>query len=155
MDKVSYSFHWIWSKRYLKSWNPNTIFFLISFDRDGDGFILVYSVKSRGTFERVERFHRQVLRVKDFDTVPLILVGNRQPQSTAREVSVEEGYHMGRRLRCRFIEVDARSGLNVESAFYSVVRLIRARREQVGLAIILYSLSYGTMIYREITSLQN
>jgi len=97
--------------------------------RDGEGFLLVYSISSRSTFERVERFREQIFRVKDHENVPLMLVGNKCDKVTEREVSREEGYHMARRLCCDFIETSAKTCVNVERSFYSVVRMIRARKE--------------------------
>jgi len=59
--------------------------------RDGEGLLLVYSISSRSTFERVERFREQIGRVKETDMVPIILVGNKCDRVTEREVSREEG----------------------------------------------------------------
>jgi GTPase KRas protein len=97
--------------------------------RDGEGFLLVYSISSRSTFERVERFRDQIFRVKDVDNVPLMLVGNKCDKVTEREVSREEGYAMAKRLSCDFIETSAKTCVNVERSFYSVVRMIRANRD--------------------------
>ena len=97
--------------------------------RDGEGFLLVYSISSRSTFERVERFRSQIIRVKDAEGVPLILVGNKCDKVTEREVSREEGYQMARSLNCDFIETSAKTCVNVERSFYTVVRMIRATRE--------------------------
>lgn len=97
--------------------------------RDGEGFLLVYSISSRSTFERVERFRDQIFRVKDVETVPIILVGNKCDKITEREVSREEGFQMARHLRCDFIETSAKTCVNVERSFYTVVRTIRANRE--------------------------
>ncbi|KAI9484594.1 putative small G-protein Ras2 [Zychaea mexicana] len=97
--------------------------------RDGEGFLLVYSISSRSTFERVERFRDQIFRVKDVNQVPLILVGNKCDKVTEREVSREEGLQMARRLRCEFTETSAKTCVNVERSFYSVVRMIRATRD--------------------------
>ncbi|KAI9320650.1 small GTPase superfamily [Dichotomocladium elegans] len=97
--------------------------------RDGEGFLLVYSITSRSTFERVERFRDQIFRVKEVDRVPLILVGNKCDKVTEREVSREEGFQMGRRLNCEFIETSAKTCVNVERSFYTVVRNIRLSRE--------------------------
>ncbi|RHZ76323.1 hypothetical protein Glove_199g44 [Diversispora epigaea] len=72
--------------------------------RDGEGFLLVYSISSRSTFERVERFYDQILRVKDTESVPIMLVGNKCDKITEREVSREEGMNMAKRLKCEFIE---------------------------------------------------
>lgn len=42
--------------------------------RDGEGFLLVYSITSKSTFERVDRFKEQILRVKDTNSAPMVLV---------------------------------------------------------------------------------
>ncbi|CAG8434764.1 2236_t:CDS:2 [Funneliformis mosseae] len=77
--------------------------------RDGEGFLLVYSISSRSTFERVERFRDQITRVKDTEQVPLMLVGNKCDKITEREVSREEGMNMARKLKCEFIESSAKT----------------------------------------------
>ncbi|CAI2168974.1 11796_t:CDS:2 [Funneliformis geosporum] len=69
----------------------------------------VYSISSRSTFERVERFRDQITRVKDTDQVPLMLVGNKCDKITEREVSREEGMNMSRKLKCEFIESSAKT----------------------------------------------
>ncbi|KAI8870584.1 ras-domain-containing protein [Ramicandelaber brevisporus] len=96
--------------------------------REGEGFLLVYSITARSTFERLTRFRDQIMRVKDADYVPLILVGNKCDKLHEREVSQAEGYAMARRLSCEFVETSAKECINVEHAFFSVVRMIRAQR---------------------------
>lgn len=93
--------------------------------RDGEGFLLVYSITSRSTFERVERYRDQILRVKDNEDTPMILVGNKADKLNEREVSREEGVVMARKLNADFIEASAKACINVEKAFYQLVRLIR------------------------------
>ncbi|KAF0508291.1 small G-protein Ras2 [Gigaspora margarita] len=97
--------------------------------RDGEGFLLVYSISSRSTFERVERFHDQIARVKDSKTFPLMLVGNQCDKLTEREVSREEGMNLARRFKCDFMESSAKTCVNVERSFYGVVKMIRKDRE--------------------------
>jgi GTPase SAR1 family protein len=45
--------------------------------RTGQGFLVVYSVTSRSSFEEATAIHEQMLRVKDSDHVPMVLVGNK------------------------------------------------------------------------------
>jgi GTPase KRas protein len=45
--------------------------------RTGQGFLLVYSVTSRASFEEVNIFRDQIMRVKESSSVPLVLVGNK------------------------------------------------------------------------------
>ncbi|MCO5565547.1 hypothetical protein L7F22_019221 [Adiantum nelumboides] len=102
--------------------------------REGEGFLLVYSIADRATFERVERFREQISRVKDTEpqSVPIMLVGNKCDKVNAREVSRDEGQALAQRLGCRFVESSAKTCVNVEKAYYTVVRMIREQREGVA-----------------------
>ena len=45
--------------------------------RSGEGFLLVFSVIDRNSYEEIYKFHKQILRVKDRDEFPMILVANK------------------------------------------------------------------------------
>ena len=45
--------------------------------RSGEGFLLVFSLADRRSFEDAARFHKEILRVKDRDEFPVMLVGNK------------------------------------------------------------------------------
>jgi GTPase KRas protein len=123
--------------------------------RDGEGFVLVYSISSRSSFTRIPRFHNQILRVKESASagnspmanyggaggmysaqppaspaanVPIMLVGNKSDRVTEREVSTQEGHSLARELGCEFVEASAKNCVNVERAFFEVVRLLRRQR---------------------------
>ena len=55
--------------------------------RTGEGFLMVYSITSRQSFEEIQTFQQQILRVKDRDYFPMILVGNKCDLDQEREVS--------------------------------------------------------------------
>lgn len=55
--------------------------------RTGEGFLLVYSIASRQSFEEIMMFQQQILRVKDKDYFPIILVGNKCDLEEERQVS--------------------------------------------------------------------
>lgn len=55
--------------------------------RTGEGFLLVYSITSRQSFEEILTFQQQILRVKDKDYFPIIIVGNKCDLDAEREVS--------------------------------------------------------------------
>lgn len=118
--------------------------------RDGEGFVLVYSISSRSSFTRIQKFHHQIQRVKESSAsspsfpgspisqsmvvnsgmVPVMLVGNKSDRVTEREVSTQEGHALARELGCEFVEASAKNCVNVEKAFYDVVRLLRRQRQQ-------------------------
>ena len=126
--------------------------------RDGEGFVLVYSISSRSSFTRIPRFHNQILRVKEsagagaaanapnysnthhiyqappgspppVGNVPIMLVGNKSDRVTEREVSTQEGQALARELGCQFVEASAKNCVNVEKAFFEVVRELRRQRD--------------------------
>ena len=45
--------------------------------RSGQGFLCVYSITNHGSFEEIAAFREQILRVKDADRVPMVIVGNK------------------------------------------------------------------------------
>ena len=55
--------------------------------RTGEGFLLVYSITSRQSFEEIMTFQQQILRVKDKDYFPIIVVGNKCDLGGERQVS--------------------------------------------------------------------
>jgi len=59
--------------------------------RLSDSFILVYSIASRYTFDELPRLRGQVLRCKDSDAVPMVLVGSMCDMERDRLVSKSEG----------------------------------------------------------------
>ncbi|CAI6100965.1 hypothetical protein V2G26_021479 [Clonostachys chloroleuca] len=95
------------------------------FIRPGEGFLLVYSITSKHSFEEIKLFQHRILRVKEKDSFPIIVVGNKCDLEGERAVLIEEGEQLARQFGCRFIETSAKSGANVEKAFYDIVREIR------------------------------
>ncbi|KAI4240269.1 MAG: hypothetical protein L6R40_005205 [Gallowayella cf. fulva] len=118
--------------------------------RDGEGFVLVYSITSRASFSRIRKFHSQIQRVKDSSSAgsptasylsspitaapsgaqaPVMLVGNKSDRVTEREVSTQEGSALAKEMGCDFVEASAKNCINVEKAFYEVVRSLRRQRQ--------------------------
>merc|ERR1711997_254883 len=93
--------------------------------RSGEGFLLVFSLADRASFEEIYKFHKQVLRVKDRDEFPMLIVGNKADLSAHRAVSSEECQNMAKQLKTPYIESSAKNRMNVDQAFYELVRLIR------------------------------
>ncbi|KAF8350232.1 ras family-domain-containing protein [Amanita rubescens] len=92
--------------------------------REGQGFILVYSIASRATFNRLEGFRQSMRRVKRGDPI-FMLVGNKCDKVQEREVTREEGAALARQFGCEFIETSAKTSQNVERVFTNLVRALR------------------------------
>jgi len=97
--------------------------------REGQGFILVYSIAQRQSFERLEVFRQLMLRVKRNRPI-FVLVGNKCDKTYEREVSREEGAALARSFGCEFLETSAKTSHNVERLFMNLVRALRATRQQ-------------------------
>lgn len=60
--------------------------------------------------------------------VPIMLVGNKSDRIIEREVSTQEGAAKARELGCEFVEASAKNCVNVEKAFFDVVRMLKRQR---------------------------
>ncbi|KAJ7069472.1 small GTPase superfamily [Mycena amicta] len=99
------------------------------FIREGQAFILVYSIASQSTFNRLEGFHQLAQRVKKPPPI-LMLVGNKCDIVSEREVSKDEGAALARRFGCEFVETSAKTAQNVDRVFTSLVRALRATQPE-------------------------
>lgn len=98
--------------------------------RTGEGFLLVYAINSRNSLEELSSFYEQIIRVKDDEHVPLVIVGNKCDLELERQVSYEEGFNLAKKFGAKFLETSAKQRINVEEAFYDLVRTIKSKQQQ-------------------------
>jgi len=98
--------------------------------RDGKGFLLVYNITSRPTFDEVSNLYDKILRTKDTDKVPIVLVGNKCDLKEERQVSYEEGKALADGWGCPFYETSAKKKINNETCFFQLVREIRTMEQK-------------------------
>jgi Ras-related protein R-Ras2 len=72
------------------------------------GFLLVFSVTDYASFEEVYKFHRQILRVKDRDEFPMLMVGNKSDLEAQRVVSIDKAQELSRQLKIPYLECSAK-----------------------------------------------
>jgi small GTP-binding protein len=94
--------------------------------RTGEGFLLVFSITDRNSFNEILSFHKQILRVKDREEFPMILVGNKSDLEMDRTVNSQEGSDMAKQLKIPYLETSAKLKINVDKCFQDLVRAIRA-----------------------------
>lgn len=97
--------------------------------RSGEGFLLVFAITDRGSFNEIQKLHTQILRVKDRDDFPMVLVGNKADLDSHRQVSQEEAESFSRENRILYMESSAKLRQNVDEAFHQVTRAIRKFQE--------------------------
>lgn len=93
--------------------------------KSGMGFLLVYSVTDRQSLNELLELREQVLRIKDSDRVPMVLVGNKADLEDERVISVEEGIEVSSKWgKVPFYEASALLRSNVDEVFIDLVRQI-------------------------------
>lgn len=110
------------------------------------GFLIIYSVTSRESFDRVEKTYREMLDVRDGEPFQAVIVGNMSDLEDERQVSSDgrlcplnlyypvdsgdvliwsvflEGLELADQLECKFIETSAKLRRNVDKAFDMLFR---------------------------------
>ncbi|KAF5634288.1 hypothetical protein F52700_6012 [Fusarium sp. NRRL 52700] len=104
--------------------------------RQGEGFILVYSVTSRRSFEEITTYYHQILKQKDKDQFPMVIVGIDRIQASLREVTIMEGEFLANELGCIFVEVDAKSSVEVDAAFFDLVNFSWNNRKKEAMELL-------------------
>ncbi|XP_062860811.1 ras-related and estrogen-regulated growth inhibitor [Trichomycterus rosablanca] len=105
--------------------------------RWGDGFVLVYDITDRGSFEDMAPLRGLLDEVRKPRHVPLVLVGNKADLEHARQVPTEEGERLAADMACAFYECSACIGTagsvgTVAEAFHELCREVRRRRAVQG-----------------------
>jgi len=98
--------------------------------RGGEGFIIVYSITDRKSFNEVIEFRDRTLRVKDKPSVPMILVGNKADLENSRVVTKEEGQQLSEKLQIQFLETSALTGTNTNEIFSNIARQVLKAKAQ-------------------------
>ncbi|KAL1975320.1 hypothetical protein VTN31DRAFT_3712 [Thermomyces dupontii] len=82
------------------------------------GYMIVYSVASRQSFEMVSVIRDKILNHLGAEWVPIAIVGNKSDlKPEQRQVSLEEGRQIAEQFNAAFTEASARNDYNVAKAF--------------------------------------
>jgi len=90
----------------------------------GEGFMLVYSITSRPSFERLDGYVEQIQRAKDdkIQNIPIVIIGNKSDLDREREVPTKSGRDLAQKVGCKFFETSALNRSNVEETFLTVAK---------------------------------
>ena len=83
----------------------------------GEGFLLVFAINDKESFEVIKKKRERVLKGKHCDNVPLLLVGNKQDLSSEREVLYSEAKEAADSWGIEYIETSAITNFNCKEAF--------------------------------------
>ncbi|KAL0484225.1 Ras-like protein [Acrasis kona] len=96
--------------------------------RNGEGFLLVYSITESKSFNELKNFHEQILRVKNLEKVPMVLFGNKSDLESERNVAKAEAKNQAETWGIPFIEGSAKINQMVEQGFFELVREVKKEK---------------------------
>jgi len=99
--------------------------------KSGQGFVIVYSARDSQTLNDIKPFRSRMLQVKGPEhNAPIILVANKWDLQAEREPAVQDGESLATEWGCPFFKASAKTPLNVNEIFTSIVHQIISRREE-------------------------
>ncbi|KAI0890446.1 NCA2-domain-containing protein [Annulohypoxylon maeteangense] len=94
--------------------------------RGAMGILLVYDVTDQRSFENIRTWFANVEQHAT-EGVNKILIGNKCDWEEKRVISTEQGEALAKELGIPFLEVSAKSNINIDEAFYSLAADIKKR----------------------------
>ncbi|CAL7941085.1 ras-like protein A isoform X3 [Xylocopa sonorina] len=96
--------------------------------RSGEGFLCVFSITEDDSFQATQEFREQILRVKNDENIPFLLVGNKCDLQEKRKVSLAEAKARSAQWGVPYVETSAKTKENVDKVFFDLMREIRSRK---------------------------
>lgn len=96
--------------------------------RSGEGFLLVFSITEHESFTATSEFREQILRVKEEEAIPLLVVGNKSDLEDRRQVSAEEATAKASEWGVQYVETSAKTRANVDKVFFDLMREVRKKK---------------------------
>ncbi len=96
--------------------------------KTGQGFLLVFSITSLSSLRELEELRAQIIRIKDDERVPIVLVGNKCDLEEDRAVSRVRAFGISQSWgNVPYYETSARRRQNVDEVFRDLCRQIIRR----------------------------
>ncbi|XP_063233241.1 ras-related protein Ral-a isoform X3 [Bacillus rossius redtenbacheri] len=92
--------------------------------RSGEGFLCVFSITEDDSFQATQEFREQILRVKNDENIPFLLVGNKSDLEEKRKVALAEAQGRAQQWGVPYVETSAKTRENVDKVFYDLMRKI-------------------------------
>lgn len=92
--------------------------------KGSEGFIMVYAINERTSFEALNSFHEQLINFRNGKPAPLILVGNKSDMESDRQVKTTEGQELAKKFNAEFFETSAKTDTNVGVIFEAAARKV-------------------------------
>ena len=93
--------------------------------KQGQGFLLVFSITSKSSLNELAELREQITRIKDDENVPIVIVGNKSDLEEDRDVSRSRAFALSQQWgNSPDYETSARRRANVNEVFIDLCRQI-------------------------------
>ena len=93
--------------------------------KQGQGFLLVFSITSMSSLQELSDLREQIIRIKDDENIPLVIVGNKSDLEEDRVVSRARAFQVSQLWgNAPYYETSARRRANVDEVFTDLCRQI-------------------------------
>ncbi|KAI9743369.1 MAG: Ras- protein rsr1 [Claussenomyces sp. TS43310] len=93
--------------------------------KTGQGFLLVFSITSLSSLNELAELREQIIRIKDDENVPIVIVGNKSDLEEDRMVSRSRAFSLSQSWgNAPYYETSARRRANVDEVFVDLCRQI-------------------------------
>ncbi len=97
--------------------------------RGAMGIMLVYDITNEKSFDNIKNWIRNIEEHASADVEKMIL-GNKCDVNERRQVSRERGEELAIEYGIKFMETSAKASINVEEAFFTLAKDIKAKMEK-------------------------
>jgi len=93
--------------------------------KQGEGFLLVFSITNMNSFYELAELREQIIRIKEDDDIPLVVVGNKSDMEEDRAVPRARAFQLAQSWGQKpYFETSARRRTNVDEVFLNLCRQI-------------------------------
>ncbi|XP_078468610.1 ras-related protein Rab-8A-like isoform X1 [Lampetra planeri] len=97
--------------------------------RGAMGIMLVYDITSEKSFENIKNWIRNIEEHASADVQKMVL-GNKCDMNDRRQVTKDRGEKLAEDYNIQFMETSAKASINVEEAFFTLAREIKAKMDK-------------------------
>lgn len=77
--------------------------------KSGQGFLLVFSITSKSSLAELATLRDEIIRIKDDENVPIVIVGNKADLEDQRTVERARAFSISQRWEAPYYETSART----------------------------------------------
>ncbi len=95
---------------------------------EGHGFLLVYDITSRESFNTIVHLRNQIISSRKHSQAPMLLIGNKCDMHAEREVPAADAQQQAHQWGIQVMETSAAARINIVECFELLVLAARRKR---------------------------